>query len=213
MRCEGLLGDRGVAALGDLVEPAPDVAPAVGQRHRTAGASGIGQRVVGRVGVHLENAAEPRERPDGMLGAAARGVEIDHGGRIGTGPGPVVARDRPEIAGLGPPAPGIEHRRPGLVHEQLGRALRDARAAARAGAGARRRRGRPSPPGSSDRARSLGGRRSGSADRAAGGRRICRPAHGRPASRSAARPRSAAPARAPGPRRSRTPGSRTWAGG
>ena len=120
---ERLLGERGVAALGDLVEVAPDVAPAVGKRHRTAVASGIGQRVVGRVGVDLENAAEPRERPDGMLGAAAGGVEIDHGGRIGTGPGPVVARDRPEIAGLGPPAPRVEHRRPGLVHEQLGRAF------------------------------------------------------------------------------------------
>jgi hypothetical protein len=59
----------------------------------------------------------------GMLGAAARGVEIDHGGRIGTGPGTIVARDCPEIAGLGPLAFWIEHRRPGLVHEQLGRAF------------------------------------------------------------------------------------------
>jgi len=99
------------------------VAPAVGERHWTAVAGGIGERVVGRVGVDLENALELRERPDGMLGAAARGVEIDHGRRIGPGPGPVVARDLPEVAGLGPFAPRIQHRRPGLVHEQLGRAL------------------------------------------------------------------------------------------
>jgi hypothetical protein len=102
---------------------APDVGPAVGERHRTAVARGIGERVVGRVGIDLENALEPGERPDRMLGAAAGGIEVDHGGRIGAGPGPVVARDRPEVAGLGPPAPRVEDRCPGLVHEQLGRAL------------------------------------------------------------------------------------------
>jgi hypothetical protein len=58
-----------------------------------------------------------------MLGAAPGGVEIDHRRRIGAGPGSIVARERPEVAGLGPPAPRIEHRRPGLVHEQLGRTL------------------------------------------------------------------------------------------
>ena len=49
-----------------------------------------------------------------IVDQAFQRAEIDHGGRIGTSPGPVVARDRPEIAGLGPPAPGIEHRRPVL---------------------------------------------------------------------------------------------------
>src|ERR687892_2207524 len=100
--CEGLLGDRGVAALSDLVEPAPDVGPAIGKGYRTAVAGRIGQRLVGAVGVHLEDATEPGQRPDGVLGAATRRVEIGDRRRIGTTPRAVVAGDRPEVTGLGP---------------------------------------------------------------------------------------------------------------
>ena len=73
---QGGLGDRGVAALGDLVEPAPDVGPAIGKDHRATGTPWIGQRLVGGVAVDLEDAGEPGQRPDGVLGAAARRIEI-----------------------------------------------------------------------------------------------------------------------------------------
>jgi len=62
---QGVLGERGIAALGDLVEAAPDMAPAVGKGHRATGTSGIGQRpVVGGIAVHLEEAVEPGELLD-----------------------------------------------------------------------------------------------------------------------------------------------------
>jgi hypothetical protein len=56
-----------------------------------------------------------------MLRAAARRVGVDHGWRIGPGPGPVVAGDRPEVAGLGATSSGIEHRGDGLIDEELAR--------------------------------------------------------------------------------------------
>ena len=67
---------------GDALERASS---AIGDRRRTAVAGGGGERVLGRVDVDLEL----RERPDGMLGGAARRVEIGHGGRVGAGPGPL----------------------------------------------------------------------------------------------------------------------------
>ena len=61
-----------------------------------------------------------------MLGAAPRSVGIGNGRRTGVAlPGAVVARNRPEIAGLGAAAAGIEHRRAGLVDKQPGRAEQD----------------------------------------------------------------------------------------
>ena len=47
----------------------------------------------------------------------------DHTRRVGAAPAAVVARQRPEIAGLGPPPARIEHRGRGLVEEQFSRLL------------------------------------------------------------------------------------------
>jgi hypothetical protein len=96
---------------------------AIGERHRAAIAAGIGERVVGGVTVDLQDAGEARELLDRMLGAPAQRVEIGNRGRVGPFPGSVIAGDRPEVAGLGLPPTGIEHRSLGLVHEQPGRAL------------------------------------------------------------------------------------------
>lgn len=52
-------------------------------------------------------------------GAAVRGEDISDRRRGGPGPGPVVAGIGPELAGPGPSASRIEHRRGGLVGEQL----------------------------------------------------------------------------------------------
>ena len=57
--------------------------------------------------------------------APSRCIGIDDAGRIGSSPRPVVARDRPEVAGLGPAAAGIEYRCPRLVDGDLGRAEQD----------------------------------------------------------------------------------------
>ena len=63
--------------------------------------------------------------PAGVLGAAALGIEEGDAGRVGAAPGPVVARERPEPAGLGAAAARIEHRGAGLVGEEPGRCLQD----------------------------------------------------------------------------------------
>jgi hypothetical protein len=58
-----------------------------------------------------------RDRP---LGFPVGSVDIDDARRIGPAPGAIVAGISPELAGLGAPAPGVEHRRRRLVGEQLG---------------------------------------------------------------------------------------------
>lgn len=54
-----------------------------------------------------------------LRGLAIRRVEVGDAGRVRSNPGPVVARIREELTGLGPPPARIEHRRGGLVGEQL----------------------------------------------------------------------------------------------
>jgi len=165
-------------------------APHGGGRHRTAGAGGLGQGVAGRPrvrpeagpgtgsAVHLENAAEPRERPDGMPGAAARGVEMDRGGGSGTGrarisrsapvAGPAaptarqgrssraIARREPVLVRLRPGSgPGARVAAMNSLGEPLRCSIGGARRDAPAGGGARRPHGRPSPRASSGRARSV----------------------------------------------------------
>jgi len=55
-----------------------------------------------------------------MLAASARRIRVDDSRRAGSAPGPVIARDRPEVAGLGLAAPGIEHRHWRLVDGEFG---------------------------------------------------------------------------------------------
>lgn len=59
-----------------------------------------------------------RSRRDlvGIVAAAAGAVMEDDARRQGISPSPVVAQHRPEVAGLGPAPPRVQHRRHGLVH-------------------------------------------------------------------------------------------------
>ena len=145
---ERLGRDRRVAALGDVVEAATEVAPAEGQRQRSAGALGIGQRIIGDVAVDLQDAAEAGEMANRVLAAATRRIEIGHGRRVGAAPWPIIARDGPQVAGLGAAAPRIEH---GSVSSanSLGELFRISTSRA-CRARARRRRSRPSAPASLD---------------------------------------------------------------
>ena len=56
MRRSASARDRRVAALGDVVELAPEVPPAVGEHERAAVAFWLGQLPVGDVAVDLEHA-------------------------------------------------------------------------------------------------------------------------------------------------------------
>ena len=60
---------------------------------------------------------------DRPLGLAVGRVDVGHAWRIGATPRAIVACVGPELADLGASASRIEHRRRGLVGEQLGRAL------------------------------------------------------------------------------------------
>jgi len=78
--------------------------------------------LVGDVAVGLQDAAEVLQERRRVLAPPSRRVAVDHRRRIGSAPRPIVAGNRPEVAGLGPAATRVEHRRLGLVDEQLRRA-------------------------------------------------------------------------------------------
>ena len=105
---------------GELVERAADVAPAEGELHA---ATPLGQGLVGFVAVDLQHAPEARQMGDGPAGGAVGRIDEGDARRIGATPGPIVPGIRPELARLRASAARIEHRRRGLVGEQLARSL------------------------------------------------------------------------------------------
>ena len=118
-----LLGDRGVPDLGDVVEAPPDVAPAEGARDGTARPVGRGEAAAGGVAVHLERSGEAFDEIGRVLVPPTVGAEEGDGGRIDPAPRTIVARQRPEPAGLRAATARIRRRRPGLVGEELRGAL------------------------------------------------------------------------------------------
>ena len=114
-----LARDRRMTALGDVVEAAPEVRPAQRERHRAADTFPIGQGIVGPIAIDLQGAGEAGEVTHGVLLAAPRRVEVGDRRRITAAPRPVVARNRPQIPGLGSPTSRIEHRAACLVRKEL----------------------------------------------------------------------------------------------
>jgi hypothetical protein len=119
---QGLGSDRRGRRSGDIEPLPPPMCPTERQRHRAAGALGIGEAAVGGIPVGLQDAGIALEQRRRVLAAAPRCVAVDHRRRRPTLPRPVVAREHPEVALLGTAAAGIEHRRRRLVDEKLGRA-------------------------------------------------------------------------------------------
>src|SRR5262245_13055020 len=93
----GFSGDRRIAALGDLKEFTPQVAPAKGDCDPLRR-----QLLVRGIAVALHDAAIVCEQPHEMLAASPRRVGIGDSRRVGSAPGPVITRDRPEVAGVLP---------------------------------------------------------------------------------------------------------------
>lgn len=78
-----------------------------------------GEPVVAVIAVALQEApAEALQEVFGIGAAAPRRIAEQHDRRTGAAMAPVIGGDRPEEALLRLPAPGIEHRSGGLVHEQ-----------------------------------------------------------------------------------------------
>lgn len=89
--------------------------PAERQAHGIA----LGQRPVSSVAVDLQGSDEALKVPEWLFGLAVGRIEIGDAGRIDPAPGAIVARIGKQLARLGAAAPGIEHRRGGLVGEEL----------------------------------------------------------------------------------------------
>jgi hypothetical protein len=114
---ERFLGDRRAAAR-EVVEPASDVGPTGRDDSLTRRGLRVGEAPVDRVAVALEDAAVATEEGAGVFRPAPGGVAVGDRGRIGAAPGAIIARDRPKVALLRPPAARIEDRHHGLVREQ-----------------------------------------------------------------------------------------------
>jgi len=91
------------------------VRPAEGQAHLL---QAPGQGSIAAKAIDLQDAGEVTEMGLGPLALAVSGIDIGHHRRIFAAPWSIVAGIGPELAGLGPTAPGIEHRRRRLVGEQ-----------------------------------------------------------------------------------------------
>ena len=76
--------------------------PAKGERHVALAR----QRPISGVTVDLEDALEAGEMSDRLRRCAIGRVDIGDRRRVGSAPGPIIPRIGPELAGLGPPAPG-----------------------------------------------------------------------------------------------------------
>src|ERR1700749_948089 len=94
--------------------------PAEGERAgQSVRARLSGHGLVSLIAIAMDDAAIAFEKPQAMDGPTARRIGINHPRRIRSGPRPVIARERPEVAGFGPAAPRIQHRRRGLVDTKL----------------------------------------------------------------------------------------------
>ncbi len=83
----------------------------------------LGKSPIATVAVDLQHTLEAGKMSNRPLGLAVGCVDVGDAGRVRPAPGSIIARIGPELAGLGSSAPRIEHRRRGLVGEQLGRTL------------------------------------------------------------------------------------------
>ena len=81
------------------------------------------ERRVAAIAIDLQNAFEPGEMLDRPIGLAIGRVAIGDRWWIAPAPRTIVASICPELAGFGAASTRIEHRRRGLVGEQLGAAL------------------------------------------------------------------------------------------
>ena len=208
--CSASAAIGAVLLLGQVVEFAPHMAPAVDER-RALAAVRRGQALVDGVAVALQQAGVATQQRLGVLGAAAGGVVEHHRRRLTAAPGPVIAGDRPGKALLGPAPARVEHRHAGLVGEQPHRGEQDLAQPRHHRAGPRRRPRPPSRPAPRGRSRCPAAPGPAPGGTAACGRRSAPPRHGRPPPRSACRPRSGEPGRAPARPRPGRRGRRTSA--
>ena len=108
--------DRRGGSAGDVDEVPTDVRPTVREEHLAGALSGQG--LVGAVSVALHHALEGLQELQRMGVRPAGRIGEDDAGRVASTAGTGIAGDRPHVALLGGPSPGVQHRRLRLVDEQ-----------------------------------------------------------------------------------------------
>src|ERR1700751_2820932 len=78
-----------------------------------------GHGLVSLIAIAMDDAAVALKQPQAMDGPTARRIGVTHARWLRSGPRPVIARERPEVACFGPAAPRIQHRRRGLIDTEL----------------------------------------------------------------------------------------------
>jgi len=107
--------------LGQIVEAAADMAPTECQRDGRLSGLGADERLVGLIAIALQDAPIAAEQRRGMDMPSAERVAIYDSGGFAAAPRAVVTSNSPEIALLGPPTSGVEHRHDSLIGEDVRR--------------------------------------------------------------------------------------------
>src|SRR4029077_1596299 len=115
----GGLGDRGLGVARQLHKASTQMAPAMHERPWSLRPLDARQPIVALIAVALqEPPAEALQESLGMLTAAARRIAEQHDRRASAAMSAIIGSNRPKEPLLGLPAPRIEDRRRGFVHEQ-----------------------------------------------------------------------------------------------
>src|SRR5690606_32589262 len=83
----------------------------------------LGEHTIAAIAIDLQDTAEAVEVGDRTLGLAIGRIDIGDTRRVASLPWPIITGVSPELAGLGPAAAGIEHRRGRFIGEELRRDL------------------------------------------------------------------------------------------
>src|SRR6202021_3978953 len=78
-----------------------------------------GHGLVSLIAIAMDNAPVAFKQSQAMNGPTARCIGVKHARWVRSGPRPVIARQRPEVAGFGPAAPRIQYRHRGLIDTKL----------------------------------------------------------------------------------------------
>ena len=105
---QAFLRDWGRAGLGDIMQFAAGMGPAIGQCHVLRGA--FEQTVIASIAIHLQDAAEALQDFVRVLARPTGRVGKGHTGRIITAPWPVITGKGPEVPGFGAFAPRCQDR-------------------------------------------------------------------------------------------------------
>src|ERR1700727_454935 len=94
--------------------------PAEGERTGQAVRTRLsGHGLVSLIAIAMDDAPVAFKQSQAMNGPTARCIGVNHARWVRSGPRPVIARQRPEVAGFGLASPRIQYRHRGLIDTKL----------------------------------------------------------------------------------------------